>query len=70
MIGPPINSNLSCGGPLRFLDLLPRCRRGGQRDRERITAEHHQSDKLPDSALCVGLGTDQFRDVADPSVSA
>jgi len=45
---------------------LPPCRsRSRQRDRQWITAQHHQDDQPPDRRLAVGVGADELGDVAD-----
>ena len=43
-----------------------RCgRRSRQRDGKRIAAQHHQPDQPADCPLAVGVGPDEFGDVAD-----
>ena len=49
----------------RFRRGSARRSRGHQCDGERITAQHHEGDQPADGALCVGVGADEFRDVAD-----
>ena len=43
----------------------PRRSRRGQGDGERVAAQNHERDQLPDSLLAVGVGAEQFRHVAD-----